>query len=276
VCDEEPLRKNVLTAWEKIDGNSGNIWLFDEEPVGGKKQRQEGNPLPHWTELIDEERGPAFQWDRLTTREQCQTPCQLFYTSGRTGLRKAALISHRNLVAAFTAVGYRVQQDVGKLVRQRGAAIVTNSTRKLLHTISIACGFGTSLPLSFIKTRQHSSVELYFMSKTWIDMIPYLSRIQALGITDISVAPFTLSRLFAGAKDSSLVPAGGYNFSCLQSITVTGAPCAQTSLNLARNFLLDHKAPATVRVEQAFAITEAGSIVTNWHLSDPADLREGC
>jgi len=251
----------VLTAWEKIDGNSGNIWLFDEEPVGGKKQRQEGNPLPHWTELIDEERGP---------------PCQLFYTSGRTGLRKAALISHRNLVAAFTAVGYRVQQDVGKLVRQRGAAIVTNSTRKLLHTISIACGFGTSLPLSFIKTRQHSSVELYFMSKTWIDMIPYLSRIQALGITDISVAPFTLSRLFAGAKDSSLVPAGGYNFSCLQSITVTGAPCAQTSLNLARNFLLDHKAPATVRVEQAFAITEAGSIVTNWHLSDPADLREGC
>jgi long-subunit acyl-CoA synthetase (AMP-forming) len=67
-----------------------------------------------WTELPDDRKGPTFQWKQFNTEKECQRPCQIIYTSGTTGLRKCALISHRNLVAAFTGTSYRIQTDAMK------------------------------------------------------------------------------------------------------------------------------------------------------------------
>ncbi|KAI9726951.1 MAG: hypothetical protein M1828_000299 [Chrysothrix sp. TS-e1954] len=270
VCDEEPLRSAVLQAWKTYHGALSNCWLFDSNSCS-----QHESQIPHWSSLLDRDHGQGFSWNRLSTETDCLTPCQLFYTSGTEGARKAAIISHRNIVGALTGTGYRIGQDVAKLMADPRRKATMTETRRILHTISIARGFGTSLPLAIVKSRQRAPLELYFMSKTWVAMGPYLNLVQNLKITEISAAPFTVSRLFPKITRIN-DPASRYDFRFMRSMTVTGAPCAQSTLDRARLFLMRNGAPPDVRVERAYAVTEAGSIVTTWHMADSAEPREGC
>jgi acyl-CoA synthetase (AMP-forming)/AMP-acid ligase II len=78
-----------------------------------------------WTEPLDVKRGPSFNGNDLIEKEY-QKPCQIIYFSGTTGLRKCDLISHRNLVAAFTGISYRIQTDAVKHAHPK----ITNSLQK--------------------------------------------------------------------------------------------------------------------------------------------------
>ena len=277
VCDEEPLRSKALAAWQATDGNPSNIWLFDQFlSAKGRKLKPLSNDMKEvrnfWTELLDVKRGPTFQWKRFNTEEECQKPCQIIYTSGTTGLRKGALISHRNLVAAFTGTSYRIQTDAIKLAQSKERKKSPNEPWRILHTTSIARGFSTALPLATTKARQHRSLEVYFMSRTSGDMEPYLSCLEKLNITEASCAPFTMIKMFASHKTKS---ERRYDFSSVRSITVTGAPSSQSTLNGARDFLVENGASKDVRIERALWVTEAGSIVSNWRMADPPDWTEG-
>lgn len=267
VADEDPLKSNALASWKTYGGTSDDVWFVNAIRDSGSRNGERS-----WTELLDFDGGLAFQWTRLESEEDCRRPCQMFYTSGTSGLRKAALLSHRNIVASFVGVRHRVMTEISTLMKAGKASELPKAATKILHTVSIARGTGTSLPLSIITSRKRRMVEVYFMSKTYVDMDPYLKITEKLGITTISCAPFTLIQMFAEHKLQSGVK---YNFSNLSSITVTGAPSSQSTLNGARKFLLTNKAPSGIRIERALGITEAGSFVSHWHLSDPSNEIEG-
>jgi hypothetical protein len=146
---------------------------------------------------------------------------------------QVCLISHRNLVAACIGTSYRIQTDAIKLAQSKECKKPPIEPRRILHTISIACGFGTTFPLATTKARQHRSLEVYFMSRTSGDMEPYLNCLEKLNITEVSCAPFTMIKMFASHKLKSECR---YDFSSLCSITVTGAPSSQSTLNGAVTF----------------------------------------
>lgn len=125
--------------------------------------------------------------------------------------------------------------------------------------------------LALILSRRVRPVEIYFLSKAYTDMAPYLESLQALKITDVNCAPFTLVRIF-----KSIGQDVGYDFSQLKSITVIGAPSSQSSLNGVYKFLTANGADVQVRVERALGITEAAAMVATWNLSDPPCFIEGC
>jgi 4-coumarate--CoA ligase len=278
VCDDEPLRSRALAAWQAIDGDPNRVWLFDQflSAKGRKLKRSERTDTKKaekfWTELLDVRRGPTFQWSRFRTEKECQTPCQIIYTSGTTGLRKCALISHRNLVASFVGTSYRIQTDEIKAAQSKHHGKTPNKTWRIFHTTSIARGFGTSVPLAITKARQHRRLEVYFMSRTSGDMEPYLNCLEKLNIAEVTCAPFTIIKMVASHKTKS---ESRYDFSSLRFITVTGAPSSQSTLNGARNFLAENGASNDLRIERAFGVTEAGSIVSSWRMADPPDWTEG-
>ncbi len=279
VCNEQPLKEQVVTAWKLTNGDDEKYWLFDE-CTSTEERASEQLYAPHherfWTEVLDYDSGPNFQWKRLTTEEDCSIPCMLFTTSGTSGLRKAAMFSHRNLVASWTAVGHRIRQDFIKCAKVGKIKPPGNTPRRVLHTVSISRALGTTLPLAVSKSRPLAQVEVYFMSKTYADMRPYLECIQTLGITEVSCAPFTLVRLFVLAKSEELLQERRFDFSKLRSITSVGAPASQSTLNGVRDYLLANRAPADIRVERALGITEAGSLVSSWHLADEPSFSESC
>ena len=277
VCNEDPMREYALRAWESVYGDQRRSWLVDECITLEERGLEITETLlerKFWTELFDYDRGPTFQWKRLSTELECRRPCMLFTTSGTTGLRKAAIFSHRNLVAAWTGTAYRAQYDAVKLAKLRKTEYPRETAVRILHTVSISRALGTCLPLAVSRSRRHKRIEVYFMSKTYVDMTPYLDTLQQLRITDVSCAPFTLARLFASQKDDPSEKK--HNFSHLRSVTAVGAPGSQITLNKAREFLVANGAPANLRVERALGITEAGSLVSTWHMADAPDPREGC
>ena len=101
VCDEEPLRANVIDAWRSINGDAQRCWLFNENLSNKHRGDHEDNSADkYWTELLDCINGPSFQWTRYSTEAECKTPCQIFYTSGTSGPRKvgSTIFSHDSML----------------------------------------------------------------------------------------------------------------------------------------------------------------------------------
>ncbi|KAK4986478.1 putative NRPS-like protein biosynthetic cluster [Elasticomyces elasticus] len=274
VCNEQPLRDRVLEAWKATKGDPDKTWLFDECVTTEERLLEARSTMEDgrfWSELLDHSGGPVFQWERLTTEEQCRAPCMLLTTSGTSGLRKAAIYSHRMLVAAWTGTAFRAREDTIRAARSGKGGLPGQSRQRILHTISISRALGACYPLVLILSRRAKPVEVYFMSKTYTDMMPYLRRIQTLRITEVNCAPFTLVRIFKTTGQGL-----EYDFSHLKSITAIGAPSSQSSLDGAREFLIANGADAGVRVERALGITEAAALVSTWHLADPPECAEAC
>ena len=106
-------------------------------------------------------------------------------------------------MAVFVGTSYRIQTDEMKAAQSKHQGKSPNDPWRILHTISIARGFGTSLPLAITKARQHRRLEVYFMSRTSSDMEPYLNCLEKLNITEVSCAPFTMIKMFASHKTKS-------------------------------------------------------------------------
>jgi 4-coumarate--CoA ligase len=220
-----------------------------------------------WTELIDDAEGDRFQWPEFTTPDELERPCMLFTTSGTSGLRKAAIYSHRNLVASFVAISHRSRHDtIAAMKTGRHACPRLN---RVLHTISVSRAMGTTFPLAMILAAKARPTQVYLMSKTYVDMVPYLDIIQNLGINDVTVAPFTLARMF---KEEGLTRRTDWHFPNLGIINVTGAPSSQRLLDRVRQFLLRHGAPDDVRIERSLGITEAASLISARRLCDPQNM----
>ena len=96
LISEPEILNNLLSAAEDNKVPRSNIWIFNTQ----------GQSLPDgfrsWRELLTH--GEA-DWVRFNDLETCKTTTAArLFSSGTTGLPKAAEISHRNLIAQHTLV----------------------------------------------------------------------------------------------------------------------------------------------------------------------------
>ena len=96
VVTEAELRSNVLAASLAMPLGRPRLWIFDTVEQGVP----EG--FTSWRSLMDHGERDWLQFDdeNIST---CTTAARLF-SSGTTGLPKAAVVSHRNLIAQHTLV----------------------------------------------------------------------------------------------------------------------------------------------------------------------------
>ena len=96
LISEPGVLKPLLAAADDADILRSNIWVFDEIEKGIP------SGLNSWTALLE---NPAEDWIRFDDVETSKrTPAAMFFSSGTTGLPKAAILSHYNLIAQHTIV----------------------------------------------------------------------------------------------------------------------------------------------------------------------------
>lgn len=93
---EPEILDNLLAAAKENNIPSSNIWVFNTQ----------GQPLPpgqrSWTELLEQGESDWYRFDDFKTCKN--TTAARLFSSGTTGLPKAAVISHRNFIAQHTFV----------------------------------------------------------------------------------------------------------------------------------------------------------------------------
>ena len=269
VAKEDPLLEIVQQSWKEFGGSvEDSMWTFDQSKKQSKdvetcQECSRRGGTPHWTELLAT--GELYDWRRFRLSDLPDTPCMLFTTSGTSGFRKAAIYSHRNLVATLCARMLKAKTLAIRAARSGKAPQPLKMTR-LLHTISISRAMGTVQPCAIVLAARTRSIELYYMSKTYVDMKPYVDFIQKLSITDVSCAPFTLTRLCKDDRFSG--DDFKYSFPNLRAVTSVGAPSSQSVLQDAKVFFQRRGAPSTFDVGRALGITEAGALVSAWRDGD--------
>lgn len=98
LCTAAHLRTG-LEAANQISLPRTRVFVFDDDPIRGASSHLQFG-LRHWSSLVrPEDEGRAFQWDQLSTPEECRRTITLNYSSGTTGLPKGVEITHFNYVA---------------------------------------------------------------------------------------------------------------------------------------------------------------------------------
>jgi acyl-CoA synthetase (AMP-forming)/AMP-acid ligase II len=282
VADEQPQRDVVIAAWQASGRQTSSyVWLMDDDIPTMSRSPNSCWPMSslpailHWSTLIATDASPQEMLD-LEKPVPTDRVCMLLTTSGTTGLRKAAVYSHANLVASFLGIAHRARTDTAAAFKFGRAIARHGPHMRMLHTISISRAMGATLLLAMILRAKRAPTQVFYMAKTYVDMAPYLGHIQRLKITELAVAPFTLVRMLKEAmlgEGAGLVPS--FDFSCLARVNVVGAPSAQRNLEEARKFFISHRAPVYMRVERSYGITEAASLVATWRMADEDSQAEG-
>lgn len=268
VADGQPQSQVVLDAWRYSGHHSNNNVLLFTDGIDAEPSASD-HSLALWTTLLETMDGPRYQWDRLTTDKDLERPCMLFTTSGTSGLRKSVRFTHRNLVASFVGSSFRARQDT--IAAVKAGRHPRSTVSRGLHTVSISRSIGTTYPLAMMLAATHRQVELFLMSKTYVDMTPYLSFIAEQKITFLVLAPFTLARLF---RPEVLASHQDLDFSSLSMVHVVGAPSSQKTLERVRNDILQRDASDQLRVERSLGMTEACALVSSPWLMDAQNTQE--
>ncbi|OXV05486.1 hypothetical protein Egran_06746 [Elaphomyces granulatus] len=134
IISEPEVLGPVLVAIREANIPPGNIWIFD---VLGQ-QLPPG--IPSWKELLTHGEEDWLRFDNLKTAQE--TTAARLFSSGTTGLPKAVVISHRNLVAEHELVfevnqrPYRTTRVVAiPLFHAASVPSVTVSTLKRGHAV---------------------------------------------------------------------------------------------------------------------------------------------
>ncbi|KAL7778180.1 hypothetical protein CFE70_004857 [Pyrenophora teres f. teres 0-1] len=103
LCAENSLDTGIAAAKEAGMAAS-QIFVFDDgiATFEGRKVEcsTELGHIRHWTELLDSpERGAAYAWPELKTKDEVDRVIILNYSSGTTGVAKGVMITHRNHIA---------------------------------------------------------------------------------------------------------------------------------------------------------------------------------
>ncbi|OGM50649.1 hypothetical protein ABOM_000777 [Aspergillus bombycis] len=81
-----------------------NLFVLDEFTTG---QAVAAGAVQHWSSLLDQAKGPEYQWRRLSAEEAETTTALLTHTSGTTGLPKLAERTHYGLIGNTEQLLYR-------------------------------------------------------------------------------------------------------------------------------------------------------------------------
>ncbi|EEP79425.1 hypothetical protein UREG_04271 [Uncinocarpus reesii 1704] len=157
VISEPEILENVLLAAKDNDVSSSRVWVFNTN----------GRPLPagrrSWTDLLNH---GEEDWVRFDDLETCKsTTAARLFSSGTTGLPKAAVISHYNLIAQHellfevAPVPYQISRIVAVPMFHASAVPSTHtSALRAGHVIYVMRRFDLETYLKFSQKYQVSEV----------------------------------------------------------------------------------------------------------------------
>ncbi|EEH33848.1 4-coumarate-CoA ligase [Paracoccidioides lutzii Pb01] len=161
LISEPEILDNLVAAAESNNIPTSNIWIFNTQ----------GQPVPaghkSWTELF---KHGEEDWIRFDDPEICKTTTAArLFSSGTTGLPKAAVISHLNLI---------------------GQHIFVHDTKPPPHQISrvvaIPCFHAAAVPATHVSALK-AGITLYIIRR--FELLPFLEVIDKYSITDVSTVP---------------------------------------------------------------------------------------
>ncbi|OAX83177.1 hypothetical protein ACJ72_02468 [Emergomyces africanus] len=161
LISEPEILDNLVAAAGDNNIPSSNIWIFNTQ----------GRPLPaghkSWTELL--KHGEA-DWVRFDDPETCKnTTAARLFSSGTTGLPKAAVISHHNLIGQHTMVEAKRTIDY-----------------QISRVVSVPCFHAAAVPSTHVSALKGGHT-LYIMRR--FELLPFLEATDKYNITDVSTVP---------------------------------------------------------------------------------------
>ncbi|TVY85924.1 Acyl-CoA ligase, partial [Lachnellula willkommii] len=223
---EPEMLKNSLAAAKKCGVPQSNIWIFDVL----------GQTIPSgfrsWTELLSH---GEKDWKRFDDEKTCkETTATRLFSSGTTGLPKAAVLSHHNLISQHTLVHEMVKKpyEIKRLL-----------TLPMFHAACVPVAHTTAL-----RSGEASVVMRRF------DLNEFLSSIEKFDITDVTVVPPIAIAIIMSPISKK------YSLKGLKSVSCGAAPLGKEPQERLRQ-LLSPEASVT----QVWGMTETSCIATKFY-----------
>ncbi|KAA8621779.1 4-coumarate-CoA ligase 2 [Pyrenophora tritici-repentis] len=180
LCAENGLDTGIAAAKEAGMAAS-QIFVFDDGIAtfeGRKVERStELGHIRHWTELLDDaERGAAYAWPELKTKEELDRVVILNYSSGTTGVAKGVMITHRNHIANCVQILHVNSQRQNYEESQKRA--------RQLCLLPMYHAYAQSV---FAISAPKQRVPVYMLAK--FDLLQMLECVQKFRITDLALVP---------------------------------------------------------------------------------------
>ncbi|KAK2756530.1 hypothetical protein FQN54_005423 [Arachnomyces sp. PD_36] len=161
LISEPEILDNLTAAAKECNIPSSNIWVFNVQ----------NQPLPSgfrsWTELT---KYGEEDWVRFNDEKTCDgTTAARLFSSGTTGLPKAAMISHRNFIAQHSLV-FETKPPPYQMTR----------------IVAIPCFHAAAVPSTHVSALKAGHT-LYIMRR--FELETYLQNMEKYGITDVVTVP---------------------------------------------------------------------------------------
>ncbi|KAK5690313.1 hypothetical protein LTR17_025976 [Elasticomyces elasticus] len=216
----------VLEASKDLPLAKSSVWIF-----GSSNPRLTPYGFPLWSALF---KHGERDWYRFENEEQCRTTTAAYlFSSGTTGLSKAAVVSHQNLIAQYTLVSE-----------------AHRAPYKIFSLVYLPTFHAAAFPTAHIRPLR-SCVTSCVIPRLEIDV--FLKTIDTYQITDVILVPPVVVAILkhSGIKKSSL--------QSLRFVLVGAAPLGKNN-QAALQKMLSSQATVT----QVWGMTEATCIATTF------------
>ncbi|KAL2829359.1 hypothetical protein BJY01DRAFT_261280 [Aspergillus pseudoustus] len=214
---ESQIVAPVLAAAKAIGMPVSNMWIFNESdphlPPGMKS----------WRSLLQAGHGDAVRFEGLEIAKN--TGAAIFFSSGTTGLPKAALLSHYNIVAQHTLV-YDMHPTSFEVIRLVPLPLFHVAAALMTHTSALKNG-----------------IQTYIMCR--FDLAKFVEYIQRYRVSDLVLVP----PIAVALVNAPIATKSAFR-------TIRLARCGAAPLDKSLQSMLRKKLPADAPFTQGFGMTE--------------------
>ncbi|TVY53801.1 Acyl-CoA ligase azaF [Lachnellula cervina] len=223
---EPEMLKNSLAAAKKCGVPQSNIWIFDVL----------GQTIPSgfssWTELLSH---GEKDWKRFDDENTCKkTTAARLFSSGTTGLPKAAVLSHHNLISQHTLV-HEIVKKPYEMKRLLALPMFHAACVPVAHTTALRSGEASVVMRRF-------------------DLDEFLSSVEKFDITTVGVVPPIAIAIIMSPISKK------YSLKGIKAVSCGAAPLGKESQERLRR-LLSPEATVT----QVWGMTETSCIATQFY-----------